>query len=109
MLIRFILTFILFLQFNLFSQSSFYDIDTVREIRINFYDLNWDSILDSFYIAGNNDRILADLVIDGNQYDSVGVRYKGYSSASVDRLKNPFNIKLDYIIEDQSHEGVKKK
>ena len=108
MLIRFILTFILFLQFNLFSQSSFYDIDTVREIRINFYDLNWDSILDSFYIAGNNDRILADLVIDGNQYDSVGVRYKGYSSASVDRLKNPFNIKLDYIIEDQSHEGIKK-
>ena len=108
MLIRFILTFILFLQFNLFSQSSFYDIDTVREIRINFYDLNWDSILDSFYIAGNNDRILADLVIDGNQYDSVGVRYKGYSSASVDRLKNPFNIKLDYTIEDQSHEGVKK-
>ena len=108
MLIRFILTFILFLQFNLFSQSNFYDINTVREIRINFYDLNWDSILDSFYIAGNNDRILADLVIDGNQYDSVGVRYKGYSSASVDRLKNPFNIKLDYIIEDQSHEGIKK-
>ena len=57
---------------------------------------------------GNNDRILADLVIDGISYDSVGVRYKGYSSASVDRIKNPFNIKLDYSIEDQNHLGYKK-
>ena len=35
------------------------------------------------------------------------MRYKGFSSVSVDRDKNPFNIKLDYVI-DQSHFGVEK-
>ena len=63
----------------LFSQNSFYDTDSVREIRISFYDTNWDYLLDSLYVQGDNDRILADIEIDGNQYDSVGVRYKGFS------------------------------
>ena len=94
--------------FNIHSQSNFYNVDTVRTIKLYFYEEQWDEILDSFYILGNNDRILADLVIDGISYDSVGVRYKGYSSASVDRIKNPFNIKLDYSIEDQNHLGYKK-
>ena len=93
---------------NSFSQNSFYDIDSVREIRISFYNTNWDYFLDSLYVQGDNDRILADIEIDGDIYDSVGVRYKGFSSVSVNRLKNPFNIKLDYIIEGQDHQGVDK-
>ena len=94
--------------YYLFSQNNFYNIDTVREIRISFYDSNWDYLLDSLYVLGENERILADIEIDGNYYDSVGVRYKGFSSVSVNRLKNPFNIKLDYIIEGQDHQGIDK-
>ena len=30
-------------------------------------------------------------------YNDVGVRYKGFSSVSINNIKNPFNIKLDYI------------
>ena len=90
------------------SQNTFYDTDTIREIRISFYTPDWDYILDSLYVLGNNDRILADLEIDGQIYDSVGVRYKGFSSVSVNRIKNPFNIKLDYIIDDQDHQGIDK-
>ncbi len=93
---------------NIFSQNNFYDIDTVRECRIYFYDTNWDYILDSLYVLGEKDRLLADIRIDGIDYDSVGVRYKGFSSVDVNRLKNPFNIKLDYIIENQEHEGIEK-
>ena len=63
--------------YNSFSQNSFYDTDSVREIRISFYNTNWDYLLDSLYVQGDNDRILADIEIDGNQYDSVGIRYKG--------------------------------
>ena len=92
------LFFFILLQSSLFSQNSFYDIDTIREIRLYFYESDWDTLLDSLYILGDNDRVLADLIIDGDFYDSVGVRYKGFSSASIDRVKNPFNIKLDYII-----------
>ena len=59
-----------------FSQEVFYNIDTVREIRISFYESNWDYLLDSLYVLGNGDRIMASVVIDGNIYDSVGIRYK---------------------------------
>ena len=108
MLTRLLIFFSFFIYFNASSQSTFYDVDSVREIRLYFYDSNWDPLLDSLYVIGNNDRILADLVIDGNSYDSVGVRYKGFSSVSVDRVKNPFNIKLDYIINGQDHDGIDK-
>jgi len=95
-------------QFSVFSQSSFYSVDSLREIRIYFYDSDWDNQLDSLYVQGENERILADLVIDGSFYDSVGVRYKGFSSVSVNRIKNPFNIKLNYVIDGQDHNGVDK-
>jgi len=95
-------------QFTGFAQSSFYAVDSLREIRIYFYATNWDYQLDSLYVQGDNERILADLIIDGSPYDSVGVRYKGFSSVSVNRVKNPFNIKLDYIIDGQDHGGVDK-
>ena len=98
----------IFLQLSAFSQSSFYAVDSLREIRIYFYDADWDYQLDSFYVQGNNERILADLMIDGSTYDSVGVRYKGFSSVSVNRIKNPFNIKLDYVIDGQDHQGIDK-
>jgi spore coat protein CotH len=100
--------FAVFVQFIGFSQSNFYAVDSLREIRIYFYDANWDYQLDSLYVQGGNERILADLTIDGSTYDSVGVRYKGFSSVSVNRVKNPFNIKLDYVIDGQDHYGVDK-
>ena len=100
--------FAVFVQFIGFAQSNFYDVDSLREIRIYFYDTDWDYQLDSFYVQGDNERILADLIIDGSPYDSVGVRYKGFSSVSVNRVKNPFNIKLDYVIDGQDHNGVDK-
>jgi len=100
--------FAVFVQCIGFAQSNFYDVDSLREIRIYFYDANWDYQLDSFYVQGDNERILADLIIDGTSYDSVGVRYKGFSSVSVNRVKNPFNIKLDYVIDGQDHRGVDK-
>ena len=93
---------------TLFSQSAFYETDTIRDIHIDFYDENWDHLLDSLYVAGENGRILANLEIEGSTYYSVGIRYKGYSSVSVNNIKNPFNIKLDYVIEDQNHEGIDK-
>jgi len=91
-----------------FSQSAFYDTDTIREIQIDFYDENWDHLLDSLYVEGENGRILANVTIDGSTYYSVGIRYKGYSSVSVNNIKNPFNIKLDYVVEGQNHEGIDK-
>ena len=91
-----------------FSQSEFYETDNIREIHIDFDDENWDHLLDSLYIEGDGGRILANLEIDGSTYNSVGVRYKGYSSVSINNIKNPFNIKLDYVVDGQNHEGIDK-
>ena len=95
------------LSLNSFSQN-FYDVDNIREIKLYFSQPNWDHLLDSLYIDGLEERLLANIEIDGNQYDSVGVRYKGFSSVSINTIKNPFNIKLDYIDNNQSHEGFTK-
>ena len=99
---------LIFLSNNIFSQSTFYHIDTVREIKFNFDQPNWKYLLDSLYVLGDEQRIIGTVTIDGYQYDSVGIRYKGYSSVNITQTKNPFNIKLDYIINDQEHQGFNK-
>jgi hypothetical protein len=88
------------LSYGLLAQE-FYDINTINEIRLYFTQSNWDQLLDQLYAAGEN-RLLGTSVINGVTYDSVGVRYKGNSSYSANRNKNPFNIKLDYMIDDQT-------
>ena len=81
---------------NVLSQTDFYDVDTIREIKIYFDQSNWDYLLDSLYVEDAQNRLVASYItVDGVQLDSVGVRYKGYSSANTARIKNPFNIKID--------------
>jgi spore coat protein CotH len=94
---------------SLFSQTNFYAVDSIREIKIYFDQPNWDYLLDSMYVEGSEGRLTATtIIIDGTQLDSVGIRYKGYSSVSVNRIKNPFNIKLDYIKGSQNYDGIDK-
>ena len=93
---------------SLMAQSSFYAIDSIREIKLYFEEGNWDAILDDFYIAGNQERLVGNLTIDGVYYPGVGVRYKGFSSYSSSRSKNPFNISLDYSFSELEHQGVNK-
>ena len=95
------------LSWNSFSQN-FYDVDNIREIKLYFTQPNWDHLLDSLYLDGLEERLLASVEIDGSMYDSIGVRYKGFSSVSINTVKNPFNIKLDYIDNNQNHEGFEK-
>jgi spore coat protein CotH len=90
------------------AQSDFYDIESIREIKIYFEESNWDHILDSLYGDNERERLVGDVMIDGTLYEDVGIRYKGYSSASADRIKNPLNIKLDYVHNGQNHEGFDK-
>lgn len=111
-LILTILTLFTFVSFPAFSQSIF-DISTVHEIEITFYDDNWDHLLDSLASEGTGTgsgtgRILADVTINGTAFDSCGVRYKGNSSMDVSSNKNPFNIDLNYVIPGQEYQGKDK-
>lgn len=89
---------------TLFAQD-FYDIETINTIEITFVESNWDQLLDNLYAAGNEDRLTGNASINGVAYTDVGVRYKGNSTYSANQVKNPLNIKLDHIIEDQTLDG----
>src|SRR3989338_5124603 len=90
------------------AQSSWYDTDQIAEIRLYFAQSNWNELLDSLYVLDESERLGGDVVIDGTRYENIGVRYKGFSSYSSDRYKNPFNIELDYVYADQNHRCVSK-
>ena len=85
--------------------QDFYDVNTINTIEITFAQSNWDRILDSLYAAGDEERLAGTAVINGQQFDSVGVRYKGNSTYNPNQVKNPLNIKLDYIYDDQLLDG----
>ncbi len=90
------------------AQTTFYNIDSIQEIRLYFVESNWDELLDSLYVEGEHNRLTCDVNINGELFEDVGVRYKGFSSYSSTRVKNPFNIKLDYLFEDQNYQGYSK-
>lgn len=97
-----------FFKLSLLAQTSFYNPSTIREIRLSFHDENWQTLLDSLFEQNSDERISADISIDGSFYENVAVRYKGYSSVNIGELKNPFNIDLNFNFPDQNHFGITK-
>ena len=88
---------------NSYAQS-FYDINTIQTISIIFSQSNWDYMLDTAK-AGSDGYIMAQSVtINGTQYDTVGVKYKGNSTYRPEQIKNPFHIELDTYT-DQDYQG----
>ncbi len=77
------------------TAQNFYDLNTVQTIEITFAESNWDQLLDAAY-ASTGDYIMAQSVsINGEVFDSVGVKYKGNSTYQSNQTKNPFHIELD--------------
>ena len=95
---------LIYLPFLSFSQDVF-DIG-IRNIDIYFSQTNWDDSLDIYYANGLSERLIADsILIDGVADQNVGIKYKGNSSYNVANVKNPMNIKLDYVNNGQSIDG----
>ena len=86
------------------SAQSFYDMGTVQTIEITFAQSNWDQVLDAAK-AGDDGYTLAESVtINGEVFDSVGVKYKGNSTYQPNQTKNPFHIELNHF-KDHDYEG----
>ena len=86
------------------AQSNFYDLNTIQSIEITFTQPNWDYMLDTSK-AGLDGYIMASKVkINGNEFNNVGVKYKGNSSYEPYQIKNPFHIELDTYT-DQDYQG----
>ena len=88
--------------------QDFYDINTVQEIRIQFVQSNWDYLLDSLKDADDQVFLAAATVeINGQLFNSVGVKYKGNNSYDPDYAKNPLHLELDYLINNQNYLGIR--
>ena len=92
-----------FLAINLNAQS-LYDTDNITTIEIYFSNNNWNQLMIDNY--DTEQYLLADsVVINGSMKDSVGVKYKGNSTFSENNAKNPLNISIDYIQQNQDYQG----
>ena len=90
--------------FNQTNGQALYDVNSLQKIEVWFSQPNWDYQMDTAK-AGADEYLMADWVkINGIQYDSVGVKYKGNSSYDSTLLKNPIHIAFDEF-KDQKHQG----
>lgn len=81
--------------------TGLYDQSTVHVIHLNFPQNDyWDDLEDNFE---DGIDIPAQLIFNGEAFDSVGVRFKGSSSYNNigNSPKKSFNISMDAFIEDQ--------
>lgn len=98
---------ILFLAiFNSFGQdkNDFYSLDQVHEIRLDFQRNNWAGVMDSLRLYGNG-LLKGTVKIDGEEYEDIGVRYRGNRSFRIGNKRNALHIKLDHQDPKQSHQG----
>lgn len=86
-----------------------YALDSVRELRIYLEYENWDDILDSLKQAGEDERLVGDVVFAGQRFEGAGIRYKGnssyFSARKSDYSKLPFNINLKTTDKDNELPG----
>ena len=83
-----------------------YDSYNITTIEIYFSENNWNQLMIDNYYDG--EYLTADsVVINGSKKDSVGVKYKGNSTFSENNDKNPLNISIDYVYEDQDYQGYR--
>ncbi len=86
-----------------FAQT-LYNVNSIQKIEINFSAADWDFRMDTAK-AGQEGYLMADWVkVNGIQYDSVGIKYKGSSSYDSTKIKNPLHIKFDKY-KNQNHDG----
>jgi len=95
------------------SGDNLFDDSYVHEVRFefeqaNFFDIltdNFDSVYDPL---GEVPYLLAKVRIDGELIDSVGVRFKGFTSYSSGRKKNPLKIDFNEFVAGQRYDGLRK-
>jgi hypothetical protein len=88
------------------SAQNFYAIDTIQQIEIQFAQSNWDYILDTAKQGSDSYTMASWVKINGIQFDSAGVKYKGNSSYNPINAKNPLHIELDHF-KNQDYFGIK--
>ena len=87
------------------AHHDFYDPDYIQRIEIKFAESDWAEIL-SYNKDNALDKYLRSewVKINGVTLPGAGVKYKGNSSYSSGRAKNPFNISLDEFVSTNKYQ-----
>ena len=88
------------------TAQEFYDLETIQTIEITFSQTNWDQILDDAKATTEDYTLATSVTINGEVFDSVGVKYKGNSTYNANQAKNPFHIEMD-TYKDHDYQGYK--
>ncbi len=92
---------LLLISTKLVSQSSFYDMNTIQLIELTFTQSNRDYMMDTVKAGSEGYFMVSKLKINGVEYDSVGVKYKGSSTYRVSQVENPLHIEQDTFKEEE--------
>ncbi len=88
------------------AAQDLYDPTVLRIFHFTFHDANWWTLLQQNYAPQTN--ILADLVVDGVTYPSVGVRIRGntsYTALPAGSQKVSLNVEVDFVNANQKVMG----
>ncbi len=89
------------------SAQSFFSEKTIQTIEIKFDFADWDAKMDAAALKATDPFTVALWCkINGEQFDSVGVKFKGNSSYKATNKKNPLHIELNNIKKNQDYKGL---
>ncbi len=100
-----IVFFLLLFSSNIFSQTNLYSLNTIQKIEIYFSQPNWDYQMDTAKSGSENYIVSSFIKLNGVQFDSVGIKYKGNSSYDSTFKKNPIHIELN-AFKTQYYQGI---
>jgi len=95
------------------SGNSMYDESVLHEIRFDFEEANFWNILrenfeENFDPMAIKPYLMGKVTIDGEVVDSVGVRFKGFTSYSFDSDKKPIKIDFNEFVPGKRYDGLRK-
>ena len=85
-----------------------FDDTIIHEYFLTFEMDNFIELLQNNFDEGENQYLSAVFEYNGEVYNNVGVRFKGYKSMGYPSAKKPFKIKFDEFVEDQEFHGLNK-
>ncbi len=92
--------------------DNFYKNDLLHTIELEFaqpdYWEQMESNFESNFGGSNHIYILGKVTIDGEILDSVGVRFKGFTSYPFEGDKKPFKLDFNEYVDGQRYDGLRK-
>jgi hypothetical protein len=106
LIVSFTFLFVLLCNVQILAQD-FYNMDRVQEIKIYFNQPDWRKTLNEAADSPDESFTIANKIsINGIMFDSVGAKFKGYSTFNPENKKNPWHIELDHV-KDHNYQGYK--